>query len=203
MNNEITNLIHECEEILEIKFTEDQLSKIEKYYNFLSEWNKKINLISRKSELPVLKNALLESYSLYEVLQYEEGVFLDVGTGGGLPGMLIACLMPDVKIELLDSTRKKTVFLQKAIDELKFTNVSVINGRLEELSKKDYDNKYDIVFTRGVGNFKVITPHLLRIIHETGNIYILTGEDNGEFFKNYKIFENPYLETRIIVHLDK
>ena len=150
-----------------------------------------------------MKNALLESYSLYEVLQYEEGIFLDVGTGGGLPGMLIACLMPDVKIELLDSTRKKTVFLQKAIDELKFANVSVINGRLEELSKKDYDNKYDIVFTRGVGNFKVITPHLLRIIHETGNIYIMTGEDNGGFFKKYKIFENPYLETRIIVHLDK
>lgn len=203
MSNEITNLIHECEEILEVKFTEEQFNNIEKYYKFLSEWNKKINLISRKSEIPVLKNALLESYSLYEVLQYEEGIFLDVGTGGGLPGMLIACFMPDVKIELLDSTRKKTVFLQKAIDELKFKNVSVINGRLEELSKKDYDNKYDIVFTRGVGNFKVITPHLLRIIHETGNVYILTGEDNGGFFKKYKIFENPYLETRIIVHLDK
>ena len=203
MSAEITNLIHECEEILEIKFTEEQFQKIERYYKFLSEWNKKINLISRKSEIPVMKNALLESYSLYEVLQYEEGIFLDVGTGGGLPGMLIACFMPDVKIELLDSTRKKTVFLQKAIDELKFENVSVINGRLEEMSKKDYDNKYDIVFTRGVGNFKVITPHLLRMIHDTGSIYILTGEDNGEFFKNYKIFENPYLDTRIIVHLDK
>lgn len=203
MNHEITNLIHECEEILKVNFTEDQFSKIEKYYNFLSEWNKKINLVSRKSELPVLKNALLESYSLYEVLQYEEGVFLDVGTGGGLPGMLIACLMPDVKIELLDATRKKTVFLQKVIDELRFENVSVINGRLEELNKKDFSDKYDIVFTRGVGNFKMITPHLLRVINETGSVYVLTGEDNGEFFKNYQIFENPYLETRIIVHLEK
>jgi len=203
MANEIRLLIKECEEILEVKFNEEHFNNIEKYYKFLSEWNKKINLISRKSELPVLKNALLEAYSLYEVLQYEEGVFLDVGTGGGLPGMLIACFMPDVKIDLLDSTRKKTVFVQLAIDELKFENVSVINGRLEELSKKDYDDKYDIVFTRGVGNFKVITPHLLRVLNEIGSIYILTGEDNGEFFKNYKIFENPYLETRIIVHLEK
>ncbi|MBN2788805.1 MAG: 16S rRNA (guanine(527)-N(7))-methyltransferase RsmG [Candidatus Delongbacteria bacterium] len=203
MNHGITNLIHECEDILGIKFTEEHFNNIEKYYNFLSEWNKKINLISRKSEIPVLKNSLLEAYSLYEVLQYEEGVFLDVGTGGGLPGMLIACLMPDVKIDLLDATRKKTVFLQLAIDELNFENVSVINGRLEELSKKDYDDKYDIVFTRGVGNFKVITPHLLRVINETGSVYILTGEDNGEFFKNYQIFENPYLDTRIIVHLEK
>ncbi|MDA3837942.1 MAG: 16S rRNA (guanine(527)-N(7))-methyltransferase RsmG [Candidatus Delongbacteria bacterium] len=203
MANEIRLLIKECEEILEVKFNAEHFNNIEKYYNFLSEWNKKINLISRKSELPVLKNALLEAYSLYEVLQYEEGVFLDVGTGGGLPGMLIACLMPDVKIDLLDSTRKKTVFVQLAIDELKFENVSVINGRLEELSKKDYDDKYDIVFTRGVGKFKVITPHLLRVLNETGSVYILTGEDNGEFFKNYKIFENPYLETRIIVHLEK
>lgn len=177
-----------------------QFGEIEKYFSFLLEWNSKINLISRKSEVEVLKTALIESYSLYELISDEDGKFLDVGTGGGLPGIIISLLMPKPQIELLDSIRKKTDFLSKTIAHLGLKNVKITNKRLEEI---DISTKYDIIFSRGVGNFDNLKKHYFNHIGNSGRIIILTGEDNSNHFRNYDVMPNPFLEGRIIVNMEK
>ena len=171
-----------------------------KYFTYLLDYNKNVNLISRKSEDEVLLNALIESCALYEVISCFDGDFLDVGSGGGLPGMIIAVMMSDVKITLLDATRKKAVFLQSAAKETGLKNVTVINSRLEELPSS---KKYDVIFSRGVGNFENLRNHYLRVLQDTGSLVVLSGDDNRKFFKNDHVFENPYLPGRIIAVVEK
>ncbi len=182
------------------ELTEVQSENLIKYFAFLLDWNTKINLISRKSPEEVLRTSLIESYSLYELILEDNGKFLDVGSGGGLPGMIIAILMPDSEVELLDSIRKKTDFLLKASDHLGLKNVRVSNKRLEDI---DLKIKYDIIFSRGVGNFDNLKKHCFNHIGNTGRIILLTGEDNSSYFRNYDVIENPLLKGRIIANLEK
>ena len=123
-----------------------------------------------------------------------------MGSGGGLPGMIIAIMMPYAEITLLDSTRKKTVFLESAVKAAGIKNVKVINGRLEELP---VSKKYDLIFSRGVGNFEFLENHYLKRIADTGAVFILTGEDNKPLFKKFQTFENPFLPGRLIAVLEK
>jgi 16S rRNA (guanine527-N7)-methyltransferase len=178
----------------------EKCENIEKFFAFLLDWNTKVNLISRKSAEEVLRVSLTESYSLFEVICDDQGKFLDVGSGGGLPGIIIAILMPGSQIELLDATRKKTDFLSNAVTHLGLKNVKVTNCRLEDIDPK---LKYDVIFSRGVGNFDNLKKHYFDHIGNTGRIIILTGEDNSNHFRNYDVMPNPFLEGRIIANLEK
>ncbi|MGD9707790.1 MAG: 16S rRNA (guanine(527)-N(7))-methyltransferase RsmG [Candidatus Delongbacteria bacterium] len=178
----------------------DRIALIRKYFAFLLDWNTKINLISRKSEEEVLTTGLIESYSLYELIKDETGKFLDVGSGGGIPGMIISILMPEAQVELLDSIRKKATFLSEAVSHLELKNVKVTNKRLEEIDK---NSRNDIIFSRGVGNFDSLKQHYFAHIGNAGRIIILTGSDNEHHFRNYDVMENPFLEGRIIANMEK
>lgn len=178
----------------------DRIALIRKYFAFLLDWNTKINLISRKSEEEVLTTGLIESYSLYELIKDETGKFIDVGSGGGIPGMIISILMPEAQVELLDSIRKKATFLSEAVSHLELKNVKVTNKRLEEIDK---NSRYDIIFSRGVGNFDSLKQHYFAHIGNAGRIIILTGSDNEHHFRNYDVMENPFLDGRIIANMEK
>lgn len=200
MEDRAVSIIKHCENEAETEFDNETSDRLKKYFIYLLEYNQKVNLISRKSEVEVLKTALVESYSLYELISESEGKFLDVGSGGGLPGMIIAIIMPEAQVTLLDSIRKKTVFLESAVQAVGLKNVKVINGRLEELS---VSKKYDLIFSRGVGNFEFLKIHYLKRVRETGTVFILTGEDNKPLFKEFQTFENPFLPGRLIAVLEK
>lgn len=192
-------IIEAAENVIGVKIETEARNKLGDYFEYILDYNKKVNLISRKSEDSVLATGLIESYSLYEMIKDNEGVFLDVGSGGGIPGIIISILMPDVKIELLDSTQKKARFLDAATLHLKLENATASDKRFEELP---VTKKYDVIFTRGVGNFENLKSHFLKRIKSTGSVIILTGEDNAGIFKGYDIFSNPYLEGRIIVNME-
>ena len=200
MKDKVESIIKHCETEAELSFGKETADSLRKYFTFLLEYNQKVNLISRKSEVEVLKTALVESYSLYELIRDTEGKFLDVGSGGGLPGMIIAIMMPYAEITLLDSIRKKTVFLESAVQNVGLKNVKVKNGRLEELPLSE---KYDLIFSRGVGNFEFLKTHYLKRIRETGPVFILTGEDNKVLFKEFQIMENPLLPGRLIAVMER
>lgn len=200
MEERAVSIIKHCENEAETEFDNETSDRLKKYFTYLLEYNQKVNLISRKSEVEVLKTALVESYSLYELISESEGKFLDVGSGGGLPGMIIAIMMPKAQVTLLDSIRKKTVFLESAVQTVGLKNVKVINGRLEELP---VSKKYDLILSRGVGNFEFLKNHYLKRIPETGSVFILTGEDNKPLFKEFQTFENPFLPGRLIAVLEK
>lgn len=198
----IKNFINkELPETIEAKedLTQEKKAKLGEYCQYLLEWNQKINLISRKSEVKVIKEGLIESLSLMEVMYEFDGDVLDIGSGGGFPGLVLAIMNEELHITLLDSVKKKTMVLRDIADKLELRNISVANDRMENLQKK-YKGKFDFVTTRGVGKFATYIPMYLNFIDDFGNVFILTGEDyhSEKIFNDADIIENYYFPDRVI-----
>lgn len=210
MKKRAENIISIVENIIKDKFEENVRTKLITYYSFLLETNQTINLISRKSEDMVLENGLVESYFFYKQLQkftndkVEDLKFCEIGSGGGIPGIIIAILCPQSSFTLIDSIGKKTRFLENAAEKLDSDNIFVINGRLEALSKEN-NKKFDITFSRGVGHFDNLLTHYFQIIKKDGAIFFLTGINNidEKLFKRSQIIKNPYFDNRIITIFKK
>lgn len=139
-----------------IDLTDEQLEKIESYAKLLLRWNKDINLISRRDEGNIWLSHLLHSVSiLFKVKIPPAASILDLGTGGGLPGIPLKILLPEISITLLDSTQKKIKVVQEIVEALSLENTAALWGRAEEIGKlPNYQKHYDIVVARGVGPLK-------------------------------------------------
>ncbi len=123
---------------------------LQRYAELLVDWNAKVNLVSRNDIQNVWQNHILHSLSIFSLLRIEAGIrVLDLGTGGGLPGIPISIVRDDLKITLLDSIQKKTAAVQNMVDSLALSNVEVITGRAEEIAKKNNEG-WDVVISRAV-----------------------------------------------------
>lgn len=133
--------------------------KLMDYLALLSKWNKVYNLTAIRDKSEMVSHHLLDSLSVLPHLW--EGRWLDVGSGGGLPGMVLAIARPNWEFTLLDSNTKKTSFLQQAAIELNLVNVSVHSGRVESfVDERKFDGIISRAFTE-LGDFFEITRHLL------------------------------------------
>ncbi len=122
---------------------------IKRYVELLLDWNVKVNLISRGDVKNVWKSHIIHSLSILKILNIEPGTrVLDLGTGGGLPGIPISIARPDLSMTLLDSIRKKTAAVQNIVDSLSLPHVDVITARAEEIP--DRKKKWDLVISRAV-----------------------------------------------------
>ena len=130
----------------------NQESLLHQYVVLLGEWNAKINLISRKDEQNIWFSHILHSIVPMFFIQIAPGArVLDLGSGGGLPGVPMAIVRHDLHITLVDSIRKKTTALQDMVKRLSLSNVDVICARAEELGREQqYGKKFDIVIARAV-----------------------------------------------------
>lgn len=133
--------------------TDLQVDQLDHYVRLLLDWNKKINLISRKDEENVWTYHILHSISpLFKFRVTEGSRFVDIGSGGGLPGIPLKILRPDILLLCLDATRKKVNSLSQMVDELKLESVNVLWGRAEEVGlQPDYLHKFDFAIARAVG----------------------------------------------------
>jgi len=139
-----------------IDLTDEQLEKIESYAKLLLRWNKDINLISRRDEGNIWLSHLLHSVSiLFKVKIPPAASILDLGTGGGLPGIPLKILLPEISITLLDSTQKKIKVVQEILEALSLENTAALWGRAEEIGKlPNHQKHYDIIVARAVGPLK-------------------------------------------------
>lgn len=134
-----------------LSLSESQLEQFEGYVTELLSWNAKINLISRKMTDHVWSRHLLGSISFQFHFDFPERCkVLDLGTGGGLPGIPIAILNPTIQITLLDSIAKKIKAVNEIISTLGLTNVCTVCARAEDLAVKDEGSKFDFVVSRAV-----------------------------------------------------
>ncbi len=118
-----------CNE-LKITLEQHQYEQLADYVALLFKWNKVYNLTSVRDQDEMISRHLLDSLAILPHL--ESGSLLDVGSGGGLPGIPIAITKPEIKVTLLDTNSKKTRFLQQVKAELKLTNVHVVHARVEQ-----------------------------------------------------------------------
>lgn len=164
---------------LGIEFDEGDVQQLANYLDLLLETNKQFNLTGIKEPEEAWTKHILDSLSLIPTL-VKEGVqhVVDVGSGGGLPGIPLAITLPDVTFTLVETTRKKALFLSDAVDQLGLDNVTVIAERAENLSTKDggFRGIADAVIARAVGPLNVLLELTIPFAKIDGVVLAIKGE---------------------------
>jgi 16S rRNA (guanine527-N7)-methyltransferase len=177
------------------EITPIQISQFEKMGELYKEWNEKINLISRKDIDSLYEKHILHSLAIAKVCFFKSGTeILDVGTGGGFPGIPLAVLFPECQFTLVDSIGKKIKVVEEVATALNLTNVVALNKRVEQV-----DVQVDFVVSRAVTRF---APFHEWVKHkflkggfnslENGILYLKGGdieEEMKEYGKKYRVFE--------------
>lgn len=174
--------------------TNEQLSQFAKLELLYKDWNSKINVISRKDIDELYLRHVLHSLSISKLISFKYGTsILDVGTGGGFPGIPLAILFPNCRFHLVDSIQKKITVVNNVVKELDLKNVKTSCSRVEAISEK-----YDFVVSRAVTNMKDFVSWIKFKINKNsfndfknGVLYLKGGdlEDELKSFKNVKTFE--------------
>ncbi|MDO6519209.1 16S rRNA m(7)G-527 methyltransferase [Zobellia uliginosa] len=176
------------------------------------DWNQKINVVSRKDIDELYLRHVLHSTGIAKVQQFNDGSsVLDVGTGGGFPGVPLAILFPEVQFTLVDSIGKKIKVVEEVVQGLGIDNVRTINARVEETKEQ-----HDFIVSRAVAAMPTFVHWVKgRIkkdsLHERRNgILYLKGGDLSEELEGYKsvetydltdYFEESFFETKKVVYL--
>ena len=190
-------------------------SQIEKFKNLpilYEDWNSKINVISRKDINFFYERHLLHSLGIAKVLQFlPNAKILDVGTGGGFPGIPLAILFPQTHFFLIDSIGKKIKVVEEVIAALDLKNISVSKIRAE-----NFNQKVDFVVSRAVTKMDIFVPWVKKNIRSThkhsiknGILYLKGGDLSSELksFKSAKTFNisdyfnDSFFETKKIVYI--
>jgi len=197
-------------------YDENKIEKALKYLEILLDYNSHTNLTAIREEKAIIEKHFLDSLLLQNLLKEEDKTLIDIGTGAGFPGMMLAIFNEDKNFTLLDSVRKKTDFLELVRNELALNNVEVINGRAEEIIK-DRREKYDVGLCRGVSNLSVILEYEIPFLKVNGRFLPqkMTGTDeienssnalkilNSKIIKEYN-FKLPFSnEDRLIIEILK
>jgi 16S rRNA (guanine527-N7)-methyltransferase len=177
------------------------------------EWNEKINVISRKDIDNLYVNHILHSLAIAKVISFKPGAsILDVGTGGGFPGIPLAILFPEAEFHLVDSIGKKTTVVKEIAQAIDLENVNVDQLRAEQLKYK-----YDFVVSRAVARMKefygwINTKIKTSSSHDLDNgiLYLKGGdleEEMDELKRRYQLydltefFKEEFFETKKIVYI--
>lgn len=165
---------------IELDLNEKQLNKFELYKNLLIEWNKKINLTAITDEYQIIMKHFIDCLEIVKYIKENTNI-IDVGTGAGFPGIVIAIYFEDkIKITLLDALNKRLLFLEDVINKLELKNINLIHGRAEELAHKDeYRSKFDLVVSRAVANLSILLEYDISYL-KIGGIALLLKSSNLE-----------------------
>jgi 16S rRNA (guanine527-N7)-methyltransferase len=132
-------------------FTETQLTQLSKLQDLYKEWNEMINVISRKDIDSLYERHVLHSLSIAASFNFEPGTeIIDIGTGGGFPGIPLAIFFPEVKFHLADSIAKKLKVVNAVAESIGLTNVTTQHTRAEEIKNR----KFDFAVSRAVAPLK-------------------------------------------------
>ena len=183
---------------LGIDISVDTLSKLDKYYHILVEENNKYNLTAITEEQQVYLKHFYDSLCIIKIIDLKDQYLLDIGTGAGFPGLVLKIVFPELKIDLLDSTNKRCLFLQMVIDKLELKNINVINARAEEYAKVNRE-KYDIVTSRAVAPLKHLLEYSIPTLKINGNFISLKSNLDEELKNINNYYNKLYLSNEEII----
>jgi len=190
--------------LLNISITKEMLENLSIYYDYLIEWNDKINLTSITKKEDVYLKHFYDSLTLIKAIDLNKEINVcDIGTGAGFPGLVLKIVFPNINMTLVDSTRKRTIFLQQLIDKLKINNCNVVTSRAEDFIK-DNREKYDLITCRAVSKLNIISELCVPGVKVNG--YFVPMKANiEEELKNIDILKklNSEIEKIITFNLPK
>ncbi len=190
-------------------FTRDQNKKIKEFINLALEFNKTHNIFVRKDYEEVFQKDVLDCAPLFNMIKEQESV-IDLGSGGGFPGILLAIFLPNNHISLLESSSKKCYFLKTAIEKLSLKNTTTINQTIKE---NNNIGVYDVITARAFAPIKKIikltknnthqkTKHILlkgkkktiqeelKLINKNQHIYEIINKDTKKHERNIVVIKN-------------
>ena len=177
-NHGILKLV-ECLAEQGIVFSQTQEKQIDVYYKMLLGWNRKINLVSRTNTEETLEKNFISSFLFWSVLIKQSlkpgSRFADLGSGGGFPGIPLSIMMPEYHGTLVDSSRKKMLFLKKAVAALGL-NTNVINKRVEEI-KLIEDQKFDFIVALAFAPLEKLVFYAKPLLKKDGFVLTLKGKN--------------------------
>jgi len=188
-------------------------NKLGMLYELYADWNSKINVISRKDMDHFYERHVLHSLGIAAFVQFTKGTtILDVGCGGGFPGIPLAIMFPECQFHLIDSIGKKIKVVKGVAEALQLNNLSA-----EQIRVENHPHKYDFIISRAVTAFPAFVKLCSNKIHTKNNnaisngIVYLKGGDFDEETKEFKnrisitpltnYFEEAFFETKKIIHL--
>lgn len=165
---------------LNIEITQLQLSQLDKYYELLIEWNKKINLTRITEKEEVYLKHFYDSITLIKAIDLTKNLEVcDIGTGAGFPGIVLKIIFPNLKLTLVDALNKRIEFLKIVIKELNLKQIEVIHQRAEEYSKEN-KNKYDLVTARAVSKLNIISEICIPAVKINGYFIAMKAQIEEE-----------------------
>jgi 16S rRNA (guanine527-N7)-methyltransferase len=192
--------------------TDLQIEQFEQLKGLYKDWNLKINVVSRKDIDELYLRHVLHSLGIAKVIQFKsDSKILDVGTGGGFPGIPLAILFPEVQFHLVDSIAKKIKVVDEVVEGLKLQNVKTTNGRAESIN-----DQYDFIISRAVAQMETFVRWVKYSVAKKSNhdlkngvLYLKGGNLNEELslfskavvYPLVDFFEEDFYETKSVVHL--
>ena len=178
---------------LGIDITDKQLKDLEIYKELLQEENKKYNLTSITKDEDIYLKHFYDSLTIVKTIDISNQYFCDIGTGAGLPGMVLKIVFPNIKIDLIDATKKKCDFLTLVKNKLNLDNINIINTRIEEYSTRTRE-KYDVIVSRAVAPLKHLLEYSTPLIKIKGLFIGLKGNLEEETINIDKYYKKLYLK---------
>ena len=170
--SELERLLCEGAEHMEMTLTDSQVDMLLNYHRLIDKWNKVYNLSAIRDPIESIKKHFLDSLSIVKFIQ--PGILLDVGSGAGLPGIVIAIMKPNIQVFTIDSVGKKCRFMQMVKTELSLGNLTVINNRVENFN---YEETFTQIVSRAFSSAEDTIEKTQHLISSNGRYLLMKGDN--------------------------
>ena len=172
---------------LNLEINDKQLELFYQYMNGIIDWNDKINVTAITDEKMFIVKHFVDSLAINKFVAQAKSI-IDIGTGGGFPGIPLKIMNYDKKVTLIDSVNKKLNVIRDITKDMDLGELEILHSRAEDLaSKQEYREAYDIATTRAVSNFSTILEYMLPFIKVGGYAICMKGPNYTEEFEEAKV----------------
>ncbi|MGA7719915.1 MAG: 16S rRNA (guanine(527)-N(7))-methyltransferase RsmG [Ignavibacteriaceae bacterium] len=179
-----------------------KIERLAYFAELVAEKNEKVNLISRKDVESIIENHIFLSSYITKYLPEKCTHFLDIGTGGGFPGIPLAIMRPESKGVLIDSTGKKIEAVKEFVDRLKLSNVTVINDRVEsQLFLSEYSESFDLIISRATVPLIILLRYAVPLVKDKAFLASIKGGDIEDELQKAVLKYKAYIKKSTVFEL--